>query len=49
MADRKRRALEFVLLVGAMSFFADFVYERARGIAGPYLALALTTFHCHRP
>jgi len=35
----KRRALEFVLLVGAMSFFADFVYEGARGIAGPFLAL----------
>src|SRR5512136_927100 len=39
MADRKRRALEFVLLVGAMSFFADFVYEGARGIAGPFFAL----------
>jgi MFS family permease len=39
MADRGRRALEFVLLVGAMSFFADFVYEGARGIAGPFLAL----------
>ncbi len=39
MTDRKRRALEFVLLVGAMSFFADFVYEGARGIAGPFLAL----------
>src|SRR5512136_2109533 len=39
MADRKRRALEFVLLVGAMSFFADFVYEGARGIAGPFLGL----------
>jgi len=36
---RGRRALEFVLLVGAMSFFADFVYEGARGIAGPFLAL----------
>jgi MFS family permease len=39
MADRKRRALQFVLVVGAMSFFADFVYEGARGIAGPFLAL----------
>jgi len=37
--DRKRRALQFVLLVGVMSFFADFVYEGARGIAGPFLAL----------
>ncbi len=39
MAERRRRALEFVLLVGTMSFFADFVYEGARGIAGPFLAL----------
>jgi len=39
VADRKRRALRFVLLVGAMSFFADFAYEGARGIAGPFLAL----------
>jgi MFS family permease len=39
VAERKRRALEFVLLVGAMSFFADFVYEGARGVAGPFLAL----------
>jgi hypothetical protein len=38
MADRRRRALHFVLLIGAMSFFADFVYEGARGIAGPFLA-----------
>jgi MFS family permease len=37
--NRRHRALEFVLLVGAMSFFADFVYEGARGIAGPFLAL----------
>ncbi len=39
MTDRRRRALQFVLLVGAMSFFADFVYEGARGVAGPFLAL----------
>jgi len=32
-------ALRFVLLVGAMSFFADFAYEGARGILGPYLAV----------
>ncbi len=32
-------ALRFVLLVGVMSFFADFVYEGARSILGPYLAL----------
>ncbi len=34
----KFRALKFVLLIGAMSFFADFVYEGSRGIIGPYLA-----------
>jgi MFS family permease len=39
MAQRRRRALGFVLLIGAMSFFADFVYEGARGIAGPFLSL----------
>ncbi len=38
-ASAKSRALKFVLLVGAMSFFADFTYEGMRGIAGPYLAL----------
>jgi predicted MFS family arabinose efflux permease len=38
-AAAKARALKFVLLVGAMSFFADFTYEGMRGIAGPYLAL----------
>jgi MFS family permease len=32
------RALRFVLLVGVMSFFADFTYEGARSIVGPYLA-----------
>lgn len=38
MASRSS-ALRFVLLVGVMSFFADFVYEGARSILGPYLAL----------
>jgi predicted MFS family arabinose efflux permease len=28
-----------VLLIGVMSFFADFTYEGARGILGPYLAI----------
>jgi len=32
------RAFRFVLLVGVMSFFADFVYEGSRSIIGPYLA-----------
>lgn len=35
----KGRALKFVLLIGVMSFFADFTYEGARGIIGPYLGL----------
>ncbi len=39
MVDLKRRALSFVLLAGAVSFFADFVYEGARSLAGPFLAL----------
>ena len=32
-------ALRFVLLVGTMSFFADFTYEGSRAVLGPYLAL----------
>jgi predicted MFS family arabinose efflux permease len=35
----KTTALRFVLLIGIMSFFADFAYEGARGIIGPYLAV----------
>ncbi|MQL51609.1 MFS transporter [Desulfofundulus thermobenzoicus] len=38
-SSRKSRALKFVLLIGVMSFFADFTYEASRGIIGPYLAL----------
>jgi MFS family permease len=30
-------ALKFVLLVGLMSFFADFTYEGSRSVIGPYL------------
>ncbi|MBX5465837.1 MAG: MFS transporter, partial [Clostridia bacterium] len=43
MADRPparaagRRALRFVLLIGVLSFFADFTYEGSRSILGPYL------------
>lgn len=32
-------ALKFVLMVGILSFFADFTYEGSRSIAGPYLGL----------
>ncbi len=35
----RKRALRFVLLIGVMSFFADFVYEGARSVTGPYLAI----------
>ena len=32
-------ALKFVLMIGALSFFADFTYEGSRSILGPYLAV----------
>jgi len=35
----RRRAIKFIVLVGIMSFFADFTYEGSRGIIGPYLGL----------
>ncbi len=31
--------LRFVLMVGVMSFFADFTYEGSRSVIGPYLGL----------
>lgn len=37
MWDRGR-AYRFILLMGAVSLLADFTYEGARGIVGPYLA-----------
>jgi MFS family permease len=36
--QRGRTALAFVLLIGILSFFADFTYEGSRSIIGPYLA-----------
>ncbi len=42
-ADQAKRptmrnaALKFVLLIGILSFFADFTYEGSRSIIGPYL------------
>ncbi len=36
-AVSKATALKFVLLVGVLSFFADFTYEGSRAILGPYL------------
>jgi MFS family permease len=49
--SRASPALKFVLLVGVMSFFADFTYEGSRSIIGPYLgtlgagALAIATIN----
>src|ERR1051325_251531 len=34
---RNRSALHFVVTVGIVNFFADFTYEGARGIVGPFL------------
>src|SRR5204862_5955754 len=34
---RNRSALQFVLIIGIVNFFADFTYEGARGIVGPFL------------
>jgi MFS family permease len=36
---KKSAALKFVLMIGVLSFFADFTYEGSRSILGPYLAL----------
>jgi predicted MFS family arabinose efflux permease len=36
---KKKSALKFVLMIGVLSFFADFTYEGSRSILGPYLAL----------
>jgi len=38
-AHMKSRALKFVVLIGVVSFFADFTYEGARSVTGPYLAI----------
>lgn len=34
---RRRTALKFVLMIGVVSFFADFTYEGSRSITGPFL------------
>ncbi|HUK40796.1 MAG TPA: MFS transporter [Candidatus Acidoferrales bacterium] len=38
-ASTKNTALKFVLLIGVVSFFADFTYEGSRSITGPFLAM----------
>ena len=37
-APTSRTAFRFVLLIGILSFFADFTYEGSRSILGPFLA-----------
>ena len=40
MTDQtKSRALRFIVMIGIVSFFADWVYEGARSVTGPYLAM----------
>jgi predicted MFS family arabinose efflux permease len=34
----RRIALRFIVVIGILSFFADFTYEGSRSIVGPYLA-----------
>ena len=34
---KSRSALHFVLIIGIANFFADFTYEGARGVIGPFL------------
>jgi MFS family permease len=38
-APSRVAALKFVVLIGVVSFFADFTYEGSRSIIGPYLAI----------
>ena len=35
---KRAMAMRFVLVIGVMSFFADFTYEGARSVYGPFLA-----------
>lgn len=37
--SQKSSALKFVLMIGVLSFFADFTYEGARSVYGPFLAM----------
>jgi hypothetical protein len=39
LREKKSDALKFVLTIGVLSFFADFTYEGARSVYGPFLAL----------
>lgn len=37
--NNRSAALKFVLMIGVLSFFADFTYEGSRSVLGPYLAI----------
>lgn len=39
----RRRALRFIVMIGILSFFADFTYEGSRSIIGPYMATLQAT------
>jgi len=40
-ARDRRIALRFIILIGILSFFADFTYEGSRSVIGPYLRIGL--------
>src|SRR5512142_123054 len=42
-AAARSRAMRFVLLIGAVSLFADFTYEGSRSITGQFLAVLGTS------
>jgi MFS family permease len=37
ISAKRKKALKFVLIIGVVSFFADFTYEGSRSITGPFL------------
>lgn len=39
ISAKRKRALKFVLMIGVVSFFADFTYEGSRSITGPFLLM----------
>jgi predicted MFS family arabinose efflux permease len=39
LENKRSAALKFVLMIGILSFFADFTYEGSRSILGPFLAV----------
>jgi MFS family permease len=39
MSAQHKKALKFVLMIGVVSFFADFTYEGSRSITGPFLLM----------